>query len=400
MHERVGETLAEASTTEDVERIVCDHLSGIYRAVWICDADGSSRTSAVPAGIDSDGDVPGVVLDGVDVFDEEIPDVTIVGGGLTDDPSIDGSSVSRSVDAPVGGSIDSPLIGPLSRCSFAVAPLQSNETVHGLLCVATDSFRPTDRTLLADIGRRVGRTLTSIARKRLLLADTGVVLSLRSTDSDVFLVSASEELGCQFALEGVVPTANHSLLYFVTASGATVGDVLDRVTAADAVQDARLIRDYEDDALFEFVVSGDSLATTLVERGGTVRELSVESGVLDVSGVFSEHVDIRRVVETVEKSFPATDLRSKRKVSEPARSTVDVQRTVHDRLTERQQTVLRAAYLAGYFEWPRGSTAEELAASMDVSSPTLHNHLRKAQQKVFDTVFEDVDRQETDASGH
>lgn len=395
----LGETLAEASTTEAVERTVCDHLSGIYRAVWICDADGSPRTSAMPERNNTD-DVLDAVLDGIGVLKDEIPDVTIVGEAVTDDPSADGSSVGVSADMSATSSVDKvPLTGPLSRCSFAVAPLRSNETVHGLLCVANDAFRPTDRTLLADVGRRVGRTITSIARKRLLLADTGVVLSLRSTDDGVFLVSASAELDCRFALEGVVPIANHSLLYFVTASGAAVGDVLDRITAADAVEDARLIRDYEDDALFEFVVSGDSLATILVERGGTVRELSAESGVLDVSGVFSEQVDIRRVVETVERSFPATDLRSKRKVSEPARSTVNVQQTVHDRLTERQQTVLRAAYLAGYFEWPRGSTAEELAASMDVSSPTLHNHLRKAQQKVFDTVFED-DSGSADANRH
>ncbi|WP_049972395.1 bacterio-opsin activator domain-containing protein [Haladaptatus cibarius] len=394
----LGETLAEASTAEAVERTVCDHLSGIYRAVWICDADGSPRTTAVPERIEND--VLGGVLDGIGVLEDEIPDVTIVGKAVTDDLSADGSSVGVSADTSATSSVDrASLAGTVARCSFAVAPLRSNETVHGLLCVAHDTFRPTDRTLLADVGRRVGRTITSIARKRLLLADTGVVLSLRSTDDGVFLVSASAELDCRFALEGVVPIANHSLLYFVTASGAAVGDVLDRITAADAVEDARLIRDYEDDALFEFVVSGDSLATILVERGGTVRELSAESGVLDVSGVFSEQVDVRRVVETVERSFPATDLRSKRKVSEPVRSTVDVQQSVHDRLTERQQTVLRAAYLAGYFEWPRGSTAEELAASMDVSSPTLHNHLRKAQQKVFDTVFED-DSGSSDAKRH
>ena len=44
---------------------------------------------------------------------------------------------------------------------------------------------------------------------------------------------------------------------------------------------------------------------------------------------------------------------------------------------------LRAAYFAGYYEWPRRSTAEEIADSMGVSSPTLHNHLRKAQQKLL-----------------
>jgi predicted DNA binding protein len=167
--------------------------------------------------------------------------------------------------------------------------------------------------------------------------------------------------------------------------------VLERVSGTDAVDEARLIRDYHDGALLEFAVSGESLAPLLVERGGTVRELTVEDGAADVSGVFSRRVNVRRVVEAVEDAFPETTLRSKHEVEEPVRSAATVRQTVLDRITERQRTVLRAAYLAGYFEWPRGSTAEELAASMDVSSPTLHNHLRKAQQQVFDAVFDGPD---------
>jgi predicted DNA binding protein len=64
--------------------------------------------------------------------------------------------------------------------------------------------------------------------------------------------------------------------------------------------------------------------------------------------------------------------------------------TLADELTERQATALRAAYFGGYFEWPRDSTAEELADSLDVSSPTLHNHLRTAQQKLLRAFLEDT----------
>ncbi|WP_276280529.1 bacterio-opsin activator domain-containing protein [Halorussus caseinilyticus] len=365
----LGEALADASTSEDVERATCDCLADTYRAVWICDGRGETRASAAPERTD---DVPGEVLAAADLPDD-FHEVTVV-------------------SAPTGGA--------LSGCSVAVAPLRSSETVHGLLCVADDAFGSADRTLLADAGRRVGRTLTAIARKQLLLADTGVALSLRTTDPGVFLVAASSDLGCQFELEGVVPVEDHSLLYFVTATGAAVGDVLERVSGADAVDEARLIRDYGDGALLEFAVSGESIAPMLVERGGTVRELSVEGGVAHVSGVFSQRVDVRQVVEAVEDAFPRTNLRSKREVEEPVRSAASVQQTVHDRITERQRAVLRAAYLAGYFEWPRGSTAEELAASMGVSSPTLHNHLRKAQQKVLDAVFDDPDHRVVNDEQH
>ncbi|NHN61107.1 MULTISPECIES: bacterio-opsin activator domain-containing protein [Halorussus] len=389
----LGEALADASTSEDVERAACDCLADAYRAVWICDDRGRTRTSAAPEGTD---DAPADALDTAGVLDD-----SAASGPLTDDgPDVTVVEVTggeADIDA-VGGEADAG--GPLAGCSLAVAPLRSNETVHGLFCVARETVSPADRTFLADAGRRVGRTLTAIARKQLLLADTGVELSLRTTDRGAFLVAASADLDCEFELEGVVPVEDHSLLYFVTVRGAAVGDVLERVADAEPVDEARLIRDYGDGALLEFAVSGESVASILVERGGTVRELSVEAGVADVTGVFSRRVDVRRVVEAVEAAFPETNLRSKREVEEPVRSAADVRRAVHDRVTDRQRTVLRAAYLSGYFEWPRGSTAEELAASMGVSSPTLHNHLRKAQQKVFDAVFDGPDRQAVPPEEH
>ncbi|WP_135829723.1 bacterio-opsin activator domain-containing protein [Halorussus halobius] len=379
----LGEALADAASAEEVERALCDRLADVYRAVWVCDEDGTVRASA--ASTDDGGRtgdatatgraVPTAAVDAVDPSDgSDDLGVTVVDDVATD--------------------------GPPSRRSVAVAPVRSRDAVHGLLCVAHDSFGPGDRTLLADAGRRAGRAVTAIARKRLLLADTGVELSLRTSDERAFLAAASADLDCRFELDGVVPVEDRSLLYFVTASGAAVGDVLDRVADADAVDDARLIRDRGERALFEFAVSGESVATVLVERGGTVRELAAEDGRLDVSGVFSREVDVRRVVEAVEASFPDTDLRSKREVETPTRSAAGVRETVRDRLTERQRSVLRAAYLAGYFEWPRGSTAEELAASMDVSSPTLHNHLRKAEQKVLDAVFDEAEGSAPDAGPH
>jgi predicted DNA binding protein len=57
-------------------------------------------------------------------------------------------------------------------------------------------------------------------------------------------------------------------------------------------------------------------------------------------------------------------------------------------LTDRQHAALRAAYFGGYFDWPRGSTAEEVADAMGVSSPTLHNHLRKGQRELLRVLFE------------
>jgi predicted DNA binding protein len=65
-------------------------------------------------------------------------------------------------------------------------------------------------------------------------------------------------------------------------------------------------------------------------------------------------------------------------------------------LTDRQLEVLEAAYRGGYFRWPRDATAEEVAESLGISSPTLHKHLRHGEARVFEALF-DSDS-ETDSS--
>jgi len=53
-------------------------------------------------------------------------------------------------------------------------------------------------------------------------------------------------------------------------------------------------------------------------------------------------------------------------------------KSIEKRLTDRQQEALTRAYYAGYFEWPRQSTAGDIAESMGIAETTYHYHLRNA----------------------
>jgi predicted DNA binding protein len=52
-------------------------------------------------------------------------------------------------------------------------------------------------------------------------------------------------------------------------------------------------------------------------------------------------------------------------------------------LSHQQSTVIRHAFRAGYYEWPRQVTAADLAADLDISKSTVLEHLRKAESKVL-----------------
>jgi hypothetical protein len=45
------------------------------------------------------------------------------------------------------------------------------------------------------------------------------------------------------------------------------------------------------------------------------------------------------------------------------------------------------AIVGGFFEWPRDSTGEDLAATMDIGRSTFHQHLRAAQRKAFEELY-------------
>ena len=58
------------------------------------------------------------------------------------------------------------------------------------------------------------------------------------------------------------------------------------------------------------------------------------------------------------------------------------------RLTTSHETDLEAAYYSGFSEWPRESSGEAVAESLDVSSPTFHQHLRTAERKFLTALLE------------
>jgi len=98
-------------------------------------------------------------------------------------------------------------------------------------------------------------------------------------------------------------------------------------------------------------------------------------------------VETRSLVESIQESYPETTLGARR---ETTRSSGPLDARLEDRLTDRQLEALQTAYYSGFFEWPRESTGEDLAETLDVSPPTYHYHLRAAERKLTGQALEDM----------
>lgn len=368
----VGRGLADATSREAVFEVVCDRIAEAppYAFAWVSEAPGDG--TPVPrtwAGID-EAAVERLALDGgAAVTERALEAGTVESAVLTDDVPDDRE----------------PLL-------VVAVPLVHGGTVYGVLHLAAGQpRRPSDheRTLLAGLGERAGHALAAVEWKQLLFADTAVELEFCCTGDRALFPAASAVLDCTLRLDGLIPLDDGEWLLYVTVEGADAEEVLAR--ADESAVEARLIADSSDESVLEVTASDALLPAAVVDRGGSVEELVATDGEARIVAEFAPDIDVRSLVEGFIEEFPGAEMVAKREVDRSTRAPAEVRGSLEERLTSKQSSVLRAAYHAGYFEWPRGSTAEELADSMGISSPTLHNHLRRGQQKLLAAFFEEDD---------
>lgn len=147
-----------------------------------------------------------------------------------------------------------------------------------------------------------------------------------------------------------------------------------------------MIDGHETGALFEVRTPTVPIVETVAAHGGNIRSLTFD-GTVRVVAEFPHATDTREVLAAAREEHADIELVSQRS-RERDQNVGQYRTTVAGRLTERQREVLEAAYSAGYFEWSRASTGEEVADSMGLAPATFHQHLRAAQRKLLVELLE------------
>lgn len=280
------------------------------------------------------------------------------------------------------------------RPAIAV-PVRYRDVTHGALCVVAGGeppvspVSPAERREIAALGRCLGWAVTAGRWRDLLHSDAVTEVEFHTGDEGAFLSRASAALGCRIDLASTVAVDDDASRFYLSVEGARPQALADAVAGASGVSDLRVIETREDGCDVSVRVEGGSAVRALTEHGATVRDATAEDGRVRVVADLPEGADVRPVADGFRATFADARLASKESVARPARSEDSLRDGVAERFTDRQWAALSAAYHGGYFDWPRGSTAEEVADAMDVSSPTFHNHLRKAQRRLLDELFED-----------
>ncbi|ELY96983.1 PAS/PAC sensor protein [Natrialba chahannaoensis JCM 10990] len=384
----VTAALLEASDHEAAEAMVCDSLVAgeAYAFSWIDRTTGTDREGRRTTSGERDGsEVDAATIERL------VPAEWRAGEqeGMDDSSTYESGSESETESGVAITTVTDKQHG--NELALASVPLIYGDTTYGRLGVATtrpDAFAADEKRWLATAGRQIGYAITAVRRRNLLLSDRVVELDVRCQDASSFFVAASQQLGCRFELDSLVPISESTQLYYLRLEDAPPAEVFDLAADDPGIDDCRLLETDPDGWRIEVVVEGSSPARTLTEYGLTVLEAVTEAGVTTITAEAAAELNLRTVLEGLRSTFPSSTLLGKRETERTVQTAREFRDGLEERLTERQVTALRAAYFGGYYDWPRESTAEEVADAMGISSPTLHNHLRKGQHELLRTFFD------------
>lgn len=380
----VDRAIVDATTREEIAETVCLSVAneGSYRGAWIARYnraidDVSSRAAA---GVDAErlsdrsDAVRPLVRDAV-----ESNEVKVVERLADDHRDAAFSTESREeATTPVA--------------AIAV-PLVYRTTTYGALVVYADGpsqFFEEHVDVFEQLGRSIGNGINAAESKRLLYSDTAVELEFEHTDDGDLFVELTKRLGGTLTLKGFAPEANQSVSCYVAAEGIDGETLLEAATKHAAVDRARIVTRNGEETLFEWEITGSAVLTTFVEFGADVKTLSVTDGDGTVITTVSPDADLRALIDSVQQSFDGVSVVAKREIEQSVQSTESFRRELENKLTDRQRDVLETAFVSDYFEWPRGSTAEEVAESLSISAPTFHEHLRSGERKLMEAFFEET----------
>jgi len=384
--QRVGATLVDGPSRRETETAVCEALvaAGPYELAVVGEFTrefGRFRPRAY-AGVDEAGleavvDAEGDGLDeGAGATAVRTATVQVVRDGDAAPaalpwrvrPSSEGTSTGRSDR------------GSREARAVASVPLGHGDTVYGVLGVYTDgpdAFDELERSFLGTLGRTAGLAIAAGECRRLLHADVVGELTLSVPAPGAPLVRAATETGATLGLAQALPT-DGTLLCYVDVEGATPAAVREAFVAVGSDPHAAA----ETGGRLELRLGADDPLATVTSAGGRLVDATVSAAGVEAVVHVAPGRTGRPLVAKLRRDFPGTELLARREV--PATDPVDDRRSDVDGLTDRQREVLIAAYHAGYYEWPRDATAQEVATALGIAPSTLHQHLRVGVRRLIE----------------
>ena len=326
---------------------------------------------------------------------DSLPDVALAEHGQKSEAWTTSSKAIRLTDPTrVGDKLESRRLAKLADGgdgAWAFVSLEAGRTVYGGLVIHArrpGAFDERELFAIEWFGDTISQAINAVENRRLVFANA--VTEIRIDCPDATLQKVAENASCHLNLESFVPTNDDSILVYCDTTSASAGDVVEAAETLDEIEAVRAIGAEPTD-IVEFVITEGSPLFAFVDGMANLRTVHATEETCIVVAEIASGTCAVPTMDQIHENCPDATLIAKREHNLPP-ADVPYQWTPSgdsiEALTDRQREVLEAAYRAGYFRWPRESTAEDIAEALGISPPTLHKHLRRAQEQLCEELFE------------
>ena len=382
--QQIIQSLSEAPTRKAIRQSVCNTLtsSEYYRAAWIADVqyDKNKLSNLYTAGMETD-------------LQESISEHAIQQQEL--------SFVTEVLDTGqpqiVTDVETSPLLPPETRRlgvkyghqSILSIPITINGSVVALLTVGTarnHAFSGRELNTFEVLADLIAFSLMAVEGKRLLLGEDTVEYEFRFPGGSL-MTEFNEEYDGKLTLESVLPITQQGCRCYFIAEPKIPNELSELIRTSSRVNRLQLVDTWGNGDRYEAVLT-DSPFIALADTGSDI----VGGHAIDGDTYIRVQATKRRkpaeLLNALRGSYPDVELVSKQ-TSVPYDTMASLSQWLDKHLTTKQRQMLEGAYYQGYFDWPRESSAEEVAESFGITSSTFHAHIRKANQKLLSAVFDE-----------
>jgi CheY-like chemotaxis protein/GAF domain-containing protein len=270
--------------------------------------------------------------------------------------------------------------------SVASFPIEYDGVLYGVLSVYASEAGAIDaaaESLLADVTALLAAYL-GVQNRGVEAEHAAVELEFSISDSNEPLFALARAAGRSIRFETVLESGEDTVSVVVSVPAEAGTTVLDAARGLTKVSDANWFGD-RGDRKIRLELDRPFVGTGVRKHGGTLTGATATETGTTATIEIPTTSQVRPLIEWLQRTYGDIELLAKRETSGPAG------RGISDptaNLTDRQLEVLEAAYVGGYFDTPRTITGEDLAHSFDISDSAVYKHLRAAQKRLLDRLFD------------
>jgi PAS domain S-box-containing protein len=381
----IDKELVRADTIEDIDEAVCEQVadSALYEFAWVgtFDADAEAVRPRAWAGIE------GSTAKKLSTVSDHV-------GTITDPFATAIQTREMQVVADIAtdsrtGSWREVALEHGARSCLSI-PLVYEKSVYGVFVVYGDVPSQNNRgsNVLKELGQTIAHAINAVETRETSRTHSIVELTLRSTAADFPLCQLARDTDSVLDFEGLATGSHDEATVFFTAADVPVEKIVAASEELLAIKDTVHLADRDGNALFKARVTDPLVATHFLDGNATIQSLTIDAGTATAVVNLPESADVREFVERVTREVSDLEFLSRQSRTPSRESVLTSQTSLTSRLTPRQQEILQLAYRSGFFESPRVQTGKELSDILDLSQSTFNYHLRGAERKLCEAVFD------------